>query len=306
MTFKSILIVLLSLVFITSSFGQFGRLKNKLLNDVADKMEDRLIDQLSDVIAERAYRSIEKAVDDWAKETYGADTTSTGEVDWDKLNASLEESLGSLNKAADLPASYDFDISMDVEVRDYENEKHSSKLHYIKDKAIWGYEQMEKGDKTMIVMDTENDLMAIYTVNKKGEKSGQALPSAMTLGKTLITMADAEEEFDMVIQKTGKTKSYAGYKADGYKAESDDEYMEVYTTTDLPINWTDAYGKFIEDFAPKAYAEMTNQMKGMVMYSENVRKENKKQKSSWEVKKVSQKGFTINNSEWEFKGLAEK
>lgn len=303
-----VLALLITSISFTSSNAQFGSLKNKIQKKIEKKIEDQVVEELSDRIAESAFKPIEKAMDNWFKTTYDADTTETGEIDWEKFNGRYEEMLNNLNEEANLPDAYNFDISLDVEVNDYNDDKYESKMHYIKGKAIFGFEQIEsKSSKTFIVMDNENDLMAIYT-EEDGKKSAQAIPSMMSMA----TMFGASQKSNMEeklgtlkIEKTGKTKKIAGFKSSEYEGENNDEDILFYIAEDFPISWMDTYGDFVKNYMPDTYAELVSKTKGMVMYSQSQRRDNKKQKSSWEVKKVHKDHFKINNGDWTFERIGE-
>jgi len=303
--FISILLIALSSNF---THAQFGGLKNKLKQKISEKLEDKIVEELSDHIAERAFRPIDRAMDDWFKETYGADTTETGEVDWEKFNGKYESMLASMNTEANLPESYVFDISLEIETKDYSGDKHLSKLHFMKDKGIFGYEQMEGGDDfQFVVMDNENDLVAIYQMDD-GKKTAQAIPSAMSMAKMFGASAaqNAQEDMgELKIEKTGKKEKFAGYTSVEFIGEDEEEKYKFYMAEDFPVSWMDAFGDFTKSYMSESYSEMVREVKGMVMYSETERKGNKKLKSTWEVKKVNSSGFTLNNVDWEIKKLGE-
>ena len=297
---------------LNQSSAQFGALKNKIKQKLEKKVEDKLVEELSDHIAERAFRPIDKAMDDWFKETYKADTTETGEIDWEKFNARYDAMLANMNKEANLPDGYQFDLSLEVETKDYRGDEFKSKIHYMKGKPIFGYEQEgEKGEFQMVVMDGENDLLAVYK-KEDGRNILQALPNVMSMANAFgASMNYTETEGEGMnmqqnqFSKTGKTKSFAGYKSSEYKGEDETEKYKFYVAQDFPVSWMDAYGEFTKNYMSANYSEMTEIAKGMIMYSESENKENKKMKSTWEVKKVDEKGFNIDNSEWEVRKLGE-
>jgi len=198
---------------------------------------------------------------------------------------------------------------MEVESSDYKDEKYRSRIHYVREKAIFGYEQMEDNNQEfqMVVMDSEKDLLAIYRV-ENGKKVVQAIPNMMrmanTFGTGMVHTSETVEALALSFEKTGKTKTFAGYKCHEYIGEDEEEKYKFYVADDFPISWMDSYGEFVKNYMSANYSDMSEIAKGMVMYSQSEIKKNNR-KSTWEVKKVNTDKYSFNNSEWELRKLGE-
>lgn len=290
---------------LTSDAQLLGRLKRAVKDKVEKRIEDKIVEELSEELANRAMKPINKAFDEYLKSSY---ETETGEK-WDQakfdslMTASGEaymDFLGGMNKAANVPAEYVFDIVLDIETQEENDQKHRTEMYFSLSNSAMGFHQKEDKQDMIIIMDPDNDVMVMFNVK---ENKAQAMPSMFSITKG-VAAAYVEEE-DLAIsnfEATGKTKKIAGYNSSQYKGETKDDKFTTYLTTDLPFDWKDTYGGLIESIAPKMYNENYNQIKGMMMRSESINKESKK-KSSWEVKKVSEVTKKIKKADFEFPGV---
>ena len=203
--------------------------------------------------------------------------------------------MDDMDASDNLPPTYEFDIYLDIETTDYNKKKSNSRMFYSQKTALFAIEQVEGKETNLIVMDLDADLIAMYK-NEDGKKTVQAIKNMLKLaGRYSVNTEDME---DFKFKKSGSTKDIAGYHCDGYEGETKDENMEAYLAPKFPIDWQDNYGGFIQKFMPASYSETANQMKGMIFYSENRLKENDKKFSLYEVKKVHEKIFRIDNDDY--------
>ena len=97
--------------------AQFGNLKDKIVNRTKDKLErkaeQKLVEELSEELARRAFKPIDKAMDNMLRSSYEAE--NGGDVDWEKDGGAFQAYLESLNKNATVPTSYSFDVQMEME-----------------------------------------------------------------------------------------------------------------------------------------------------------------------------------------------
>jgi hypothetical protein len=269
------------------------------------KIEDKIVDAITDEIARRAFRPVEQAIDSMMRQKYRDSINGGKEVDWDKAGAAYGQFLEDMNKAVDLPESYVFDIIQEVETTDYKGKKNQMKLYYAKTEAIMGMENMDEEKSTqLVVMDLNRDVMVLYTTDKKGQKKAQAIPSVMKFGGAMAASVKSDERekpSDLKIEKTGKTKKIAGYTGHQYKGESKDVELDMYVCEDLKTSWSSKTATYMQTVAPAAYMESIRNIQGGIMLAfDNTKKEGDKEKTSWNTRKLSEKTFLIKNADYTF------
>ncbi len=302
--FHLIYIISFSLIVQGPMQAQFGGLKDKIAKRTKDKLErkaeQKLVEEISEELARRAFKPIDKAMDNMLRSSY--EEENGGEVDWENDGGAFQAYLESLNKSASVPASYTFDVQMEMEIKDYEKEKHEMTYLFSKTGAYFGIIQYEDKKETMMVFDNENNVMVIYSEDD-GDKTAQAVPSMMNLAGVFVAQEmekEGEKKFD--IKKTGKTKKIAGYQTDEYEIDSEDDFAKCYIAKEFPVSFAEAMGSTIQGFLPPNYSQTMDLMDGMVLESEHNSKKDKKKKSTMKTKKVKEETFTIDNSDY---GLAQ-
>jgi hypothetical protein len=283
----------------TSDAQLMGRIMDRAKNKLERKIEEKIVEEISEEIARRAYRPVEKAIEDAARQKY-QDSLNKGEaVDWEKLGESYAAFLNGLNKAANLPDQYHFDLTQEVEVIDYNKKRSYIRMYYSAKDPILGMENTDDDNKKqLVVIDIQRDLVVLYTTEKNGNKTGQALPGVLGLSSALSK--NTADEYYTSINKTGKTKKIAGYDCKEFTGESKEELMEIYTTVQFPVNLDKTMGPYLQKFAPAAYYENAQSVSGMLMQSENTRKDDPTKKFSWTTKKVNQRPFEIKTDDYTF------
>ena len=307
-TFQLALALLILGLPLNSNAQLFGKLKKAVQDKVEQRIEDKIVEELSEELANRAMKPINKAFDDYLKASY---ENETGEkYDQAKFDSLMAESgaaymdfLGSMNKVANVPSQYDFEYVLEIETQEESKEKEYTKMFFTKDTGVMGFHQTQDGQDMLMIMDPENDLMAIFN---NEDKTAQAVPSMFTLTNSLAAAYIDEEDYKIwSFEPTGKTKKIAGYNSKEYKGETEFDKFSTYVTNELPFDWRDTYGGLLQAISPKLYNdESYEQLNGMMMKSESYDKETKK-KSKWEVKKVSSEGFSIIKADYQFNGLTD-
>ncbi len=293
--------VILLLLIPTDSEAQFGNIGKKVLDKSKDKLErkieDKVVEKLSEEIARMAFKPINSAMDSMLKSSYEDD--QGGNVDWSKAGASYGDFLEDLNKAANVPDEYVFNIQVDAEMKDYDKEKHDIVWLYSTEHKYMGIEQKEGKKETLIVIDNENDVMVMYS-DENGNRTAQALPSMIKLSSAFVNQQnnDTNQSYNMTFNKIDKTKKIAGYESQGYKFDSEEEEGDAWIALKFPVDFFNVFGNAYAQFMPKTYSETFEGTKGMIMASEYQNKKDKKLKSSYKVKKVKEKERKIDNAEW--------
>lgn len=271
--------------------------KRKLEQKIADKV----VESLSEELARRAFKPIEQAMDSVMRERYKDSINNGQEVDWEKMNASYMDFLNDMNKSVELPESYHFDVTQEVEFIDYDKNKKLIKLYYSKMDSILGMETVEEKHTTQLVlMDMSRDAIVLYTTEKNGKKTAQAIPSVMKLASAMASSAP-KDETKYTITKTGKTKKIAGYNTEEYNGESEEEYATLYITKDFPVDIKNNFATYMKQFAPASYNDNIKDVgEGIMLQYENKSKAEPDKKTTWITKKVRTEGIDIVNSEYGF------
>lgn len=305
---KNYQLIILLLLFIAPEVTNaqlLGRLKRAVQDKVEQRIEDKIVEELSEELANRAMKPINKAFDEYLKSSY---ETETGEkFDQAKFDSVMTASgeaymafLGGMNKTANVPAEYSFDVILDVETQEENDEKQRTEMLFSTTTSAMGFHQKENDEDMLIVFDPDNDVMVMFNLK---ENKAQAMPSMFTLTKSIASVYVEEEDIAIIgFKATGKTKKVAGYNSKEYKGETKEANFSTYLTTELPFDWKDMYGGLIESISPKMYHESYDQINGMMMKSESIDKETKK-KSKWEVKKVSEVNKKILKADYKFPGV---
>jgi hypothetical protein len=294
---KTFLILATTICFSVSINAQlFNKLKKKTMDKLEQKAEDKLVEELSEEIARRAFKPIDKAMNDMLRSSY--EDEQGEEVDWEKAGEAYNDFLLGMNKQADVPANYSFDLKMDIETKDGEKEKHEMQYYFSKDQSIMGIQQDADNTQNFIVIDNKRDIIVLYTT-KDGKKSAQAIPSAMKITGAFIKANEENLEIpEYSVDKTGKSKKIAGYESEEFKLISEKDEMSMYVAKDFPVSFQSTFGETYENFLPENYYKSVSSVDGMVMYSEYKSNENKKYNSTFEVKKVTNESLKIENSDY--------
>ena len=301
-----LLLFLFSLTVTDTNAQIFKRIQREAERKLMKKVEDRVVEEVSNAIVRAAYKPIDRAFDNMVKDYYAKDTLENGEIDWDKVNARYDGMVDAFDASDRLPESYTFDLYMDIKMTDYEGKESESTMYYSKEHDYFAMQQNE--DKTMmfILFDGDNNLVGMFK-EEKGRKTVQAVPNMMMGSGTMISPTDVEGEYDdFKLEKTGNTKDILGYRTDEYEGETEDEDILGYVAPKFPIQWQETFGGFVQQYTPETYSSTVLELKGMILYSENTLKKDKKKKSIWEVTKVYEENYVLNVNDYEKRRINEE
>lgn len=282
-----VLFTIIACFTITLSQAQiFGRIMDRAKDKVSQRIEDKVVERISEEIARAAMKPIDKAIDDMLKERY----------EQDSINGKTDVDYGAFAKAflqpVNLPDSYTFDITLECETKDYDGDKSKMEMLMTKDGTAIGFVQIEEDKRTLMIFDTKNDLMAVYN---EEEKKVQGMPSMLSLAGAMASTNKEEDAYEMTLEKTGKTKKIAGYKCDEWKIDDEETTTTAYVAEDFPVSWKIAFGPYLKQMLPTTQRDQMPE--GMTLKSESKTKA-KNKKSKFEVKKVIESPYTINNKDY--------
>lgn len=285
------LLFLLAIALTVPTISQ-AQLLDNLIKDTQNSLSRRLSQEISDRIAQEltkaVMRPIDKAFDEMLKEQYQQDSIAgnTNGRDYSSY-------LSSILTPVDLKDSYSFDLTLECEMTDYSKEKSTMDMLLTKDGSLIGIKQYDGDMEMFMVFDVANDVMITFS-EEDGEKQVMGMPNVLKTTGALTT--GMQEEFnDMEIEKTGKTKKFAGYTCDEYKIEDEETYTKAYVAQDFPVGWEASTGNFLKNMMPAIQRDKMPQ--GMSLYSESKTKK-KNKKSKFEVKNVIESGLTLNTGDY--------
>ncbi len=305
-TYRTCLIVSLSLLlflsFIPMGHGQgiLNRVLKRSKDKIEDKVEQAIVEKASEAIARQVYRSMSDAFDKMLRDAWEADSSSYADREGDSGNYAEWAAtwMQRMNEAVDLPPSFSFDMRADVIIEDGK-EKNQVILYLSATEPIFAMEQMEKKEKRIFLIDGEKDVVVLYMEDSKGNKTAQAIPNMISTVAS-IGRQQAESNDDFHFEKMNKTKKIAGYNSEGYRAWDEEYESEFYLTTELDIDWRDAFGGMVEKFSGSGSFSDQPMMNGFLMESHTIPKKKPKDKTSWLTQKVDNDTFTIQNADYTF------
>jgi len=282
------------------------RLKNKTKDKISERVQNKVENEISEDLANRAMQKIDNIYEDlWRKSYNDANGEDLSEEEFgemiSELGDDLNEALGELNKAADVPERYDFNIIVDYTHIDESGKKTRSEMFFSRTEGIMGILADSDDKETMMVMDADNDLMVIYN-EKDGKKTAQAIPAMFTMASALSMTNTESISYTMPLNSTGNSKSIAGYRSMEYVGENEESTYTIYMSNEMPFDWRDSYGELIKSVMPKMYDENEQKFEGMMMMSDDINKKTGRS-SHWEVDKISKLKTSIIKSDYEFVGI---
>ncbi len=287
---KKIFLGIILLFYINTAQSQiFG----KILKEVTKDVTDHIVEKATEEIANKIARNINKKFDEALASSYD----STQQVKYPTYDGYLT----AMNSKANIPKEFNFDLFMDIETK-ADNETSEIRMYLSKNSKVVGMETVEEGNTSLIIMDIDNDVMIVYSTDKNGNKTAQAMPSFSKLAKLGLQMSanEAEQDNESFFEKTGRTKTIAGYTCDEYKGGTKDGTYKAYFANDFPVKWEETYfgywGQYISDDQKKKFPAGKNL--GMMMRMKT--KDNDGNKSKWEVIFIKNESTKIVNSEYKF------
>ena len=119
----------------------------------------------------------------------------------------------------------------------------------------------------------------------------------MAASTSQSTIEKETEDIPMDFRATGKSITIAGYKANEYIAENDESQIKVYMSTEVGMDWKEAFVSTMQRFSPGLMQAYSGMMDGMVLKSVNTDKK-KNEIQTFEVIEVDTGGKIINKSEY--------
>lgn len=307
MNTRYIFCLVLCCLFVSNADAQlWKKFKERTKDKIKERVEDKVVNEVSEDISNRAMQKVDEIYEDLWRKTYNnANDEDLSEEEFEamlgELGGDLNEALGELNKAADVPDRYEFTVIVDHSSTDEHGEKMKSEMYFSRTEGIMGILTEADNSQLITVLDADRDLMVMFN-DKNGEKSAQAIPAMFTMASMLSMTSEEAQNYELTMKSAGGSKTIAGYSCRKYIAEDDESTFTFYISNELPFDWRSSYGELLKSVVPKMYDENENKLEGMIMQSTETNKKTGK-KSHWVVNKISRLNTTIRKSEYTFTGI---
>ncbi len=305
------------LLLLTMPLFMQAQLMDRIMRKTQEKVEDRAAERISD----EADKSAEKALDEMFREKETEQSSSTeaapqrqdqvhsgAAMDTGALNSMLRSLTGSMDKTGEVPESYEFDLVLDMLIESDGEKPQTMSMMYNKEGKFFGVRTVDnKGGSNTVVMDQENNLNCMFMEDKKGKKTGMAMPNMMSaFGQYASTQVAEEVESDQVsFRKTGKTKTVAGYRCDEYEAESSESSALIYVSKELDVDYRNMMqGMFGEQFN-MSLPDVQGDIQGAFLETISTEKKNGKV-SKMTTTAVHKQGASLRKADYEFSSMGGK
>lgn len=226
---QSVLVLAFLFQFSLSAESQvLRRAANRLGQKVIEKKVDREIEKKTDEIADSIVNAMEK-------DKRSPEEKAQAQENRRKVGGMLGRMMGGINQA-ELPATYNFDQRMVMEMEDERGNVSEMTVYYSDGSPAVGYEfeTDDSKDVAFVVMNFEEEYVATFTVSD-GEKSVMSIPLPMDEILDWAEEAENSSDDDYSIRKTGKSKTINGYHCEEYVTESDNVVQHMWVTQDVKM-----------------------------------------------------------------------
>jgi len=299
-TLKLLLLTIIVFQFPSQGEGQIlQRSLNKLGQRVVEKKVEKEVDKKIDEVAD----SIVRAMD--GEEPMTEDERKEADENRRKAGKLLGSMMGGINQV-DLPASYDFDYRIKMEMEDEKGKITYMTTFMNTNSAVMGYEVEEESTRknkgsgsSFIVMDFDREYMATFTTDDENKVAmSMPLPMDMIASMTSEQIEKQQEDENYSIEKTGNTKTINGYKCTEYITTDDDYIQHLWLTKDINVN-AGFYGMLSKMMKDKQKLENPMVGEGYPVLIEMIEKKNNK-KSYVRTNEVKEGSFPFQASEYSY------
>ena len=252
-----------------------------------------LVEKASEALSRAIMRRVNREVDKVFREEYERQDSIAKANGEPAAYPDYSGFLKSMNQSDKVPASYDFDLQMEMVLSEKGKDDQELTYYFSKSKAYFAMVTEE----STVLLDNENGLMVMYQ-EKDGVKSANALPNMMDFAGAMVKN-QTKEDGKLSMRKTGKSKKIAGYLCEEYEQIRGKEKTMSFVTTQIDYNWPDAFGNMMKKFMDEDDLKEVSKVDGMWMASYQYNKKGKL-KSSIVAKAVKMQKISINNADYKF------
>jgi len=289
-----LLIIGISIAQSTAAQALLKGIKNK----AQDKIEQRIEQRANNEVDKQIDKQLDKAEEALFSEDENSDSSSVSnrKSKSDERLMSMMKRMGVGGEPVPIADSYNFNnlVQMHIESFDGSGKKISEGefiTHLSSNSKSMAYEfvsgDMAEPGMGMIIVDAENNATIILSEGK-----GQKTALVTGLGTVFESLSEEDiEDLDLTetpetylanpnVEKTGRTKTIAGYKCDEYKYTDESHVSNIWITQDIKMNTRDFFSML---FKTSLYTH--GMAWGFMMEATTVNKENG-EKSDMTVTKV--------------------
>ncbi|MFK7787121.1 MAG: DUF4412 domain-containing protein [Crocinitomicaceae bacterium] len=319
-------ILLSTLLCLFLSYGanaQIGqRIKERIKQNAERKIEDKVVNKAGEK-TDQALDSLFKARKRPGRVISKKESSESGGNEGGNKSEGTAE--GKSNSQANTPessgfnfgglmnakyeSSYTLDLEMKVEMKSQEKPKKKVETSYLD--MYYGegcymivFEDEKEKEASKALMDLKNNTSIVLNDQ---DMSGMAISMDFMTDKVNEAAGDYQDSAyvegeDYTIQKTGRTKTIAGYTCEEYIIETDDIHMNTWYTDEIIVEMyqnLDEYPLFASMANMSTYGNQ-GAMQGTMMESHMVEKTGDKGTFDYLVKEVNQTPTTLNMSDYTF------
>lgn len=299
-----LLILLCAFALITTDAcaqGFLNKLKEKAVESATKKTEERIEKKMDE--------KIDEGLDEAEDSMENKEESKKQDEDPDAATARMMSKMFGGGGDVKLPENYNFDGSFSMETATVSGDKSKIEakmiMHLDKSGDNIGMQMLEadgkkvdEEDKTFIVFDSE--LKSMITLTQSGN-SGMALVMSLDGIDGLADSLVDDKMDNLIINKTGKTKSILGYNCDNYIIETEDGTTDAWISHEIKMSTFKAFS-FMQAQQKKKNATYSAIKDGFVLEAETTLK-GEKTKSIMRVTElnlnkkssISTKGYTVMN-----------
>ena len=289
-----LLIIGISIAQSTAAQALLKGIKNK----AQDKIEQRIEQRANNEVDKQIDKQLDKAEEALFSEDENSDSSSVSnrKSKSDERLMSMMKRMGVGGEPVPIADSYNFNnlVQMHIESFDGSGKKISEGefiTHLSSNSKSMAYEfvsgDMAEPGMGMIIVDAENNATIILSEGK-----GQKTALVTGLGTVFESLSEEDiEDLDLTetpetylanpnVEKTGRTKTIAGYKCDEYKYTDESQVSNIWITQDIKMNTRDFFSTL---FKTSLYSH--GMAWGYMMEATTVNKENG-EKSNMTVTRV--------------------
>ncbi len=297
-TLKLFLLTIIIFQFPSHSQGQLlQRSLNRLGQKVVEKKVEKEVDKKIDEVAD----SIVKAMD--GEDPMTEEERKEADENRRRAGKLIGGMMGGINQAV-LPASYDFDYRIKMEMEDEKGKITYMTTFLNNSSSLMGYEVENDDTKknsgsSFIVMDFDKEYMATFTQDKDNKIAmSMPLPMDLLASMTSEQIEKQQEDKDYSIEKTGNTKTINGYLCTEY-ISTDDKYIQhLWLTKEVNVK-AGFYGMLSKMMKDKQKLENPMVGEGYPILIEMIEKK-KNKKSYVRTNELKEGSFPFQASEYSY------
>ena len=265
---KKLAILLLSLSLFSAPAD--AQIFKKLKKKVEKKVEDKVTDKVSDKAADETGSMMDQMMNN-------------------QMNNAVMPMGGEQVNLEEVPAQYDFNWKYNARINTSQGDMEM--IYRLKKNAPYmGIEMPQAGDIFM-VMDTENNLMAMF-FDSEGNK--MLMASRMDASKT----EDDEDFYKNAEIREIDGKTILGFNCKGYEVETDGHLMKFYVTEEANVSFSKMYQYEKSKMPPGIKAELLKNGEGLMLEMQMTDKKNPENNATMICTSLKEESFNINKANY--------